>query len=433
MSKETVTIKKDRLPILRDKLAKLNRKCVKLGCPEMILTVDPNESIWHQVEDFFGQFTTIVAHENLDKYRHAKITSTWVEIDVTLDYEIPIIDGWELISTFDIVPKLTKDEKGETIYGDPIVFTSTVPDKTLPARFLDKNEIHCDHCGHKRYRTHSMLMHEIETDLYKEVGSTCIKDFFGHDPKNLLWMAQISLTTLIDEIEDDFGSGGHGMFCHDLDQLLSYTALAIRLNGWISKGAAYEDPSLIPTAEMMNFYLYPPKSVSTSDRQEPIAEDIELAKLTRIHFETLDAGDNDYLTNCKKVVELGYVPVKQEGVACSMVATYRNHIREKMEKKDTPESSFVGEIGEKIEVENVKVVWLTECQSDWGVSVLYIFVDEKTGNKFKTFYSGKTWSAMQGDIVNLKGTVKKHDEYKGSKDTMLSRCNVKIIKTNENA
>jgi hypothetical protein len=273
-----------------------------------------------------------------------------------------------------------------------------------------------------------MLMHENETNLYKEVGSTCVKDFFGHNPKNLLWMAQVSLTTLINEVEDDFGNGGSGMFCHDFDSLLNYTALAIRLNGWVSKGAAYEDPSLTPTTDMMNFYLYPPKGVSDAEKEKPNTEDIELAKATREHFETLDAGDNDYLTNCKKVALLGYVPIKMEGVACSMVATYRNHIRKELEKKNTLESNFVGQVGDKIVVDKVKVVWFKECFSDWGVSTLYIFVDEKTGNKFKTFYSGHTWSANQGDIVTLKGTVKKHDEYNGSKDTMLTRCNVKINK-----
>jgi len=39
-----------------------------------------------------------------------------VTVDATLDYEIPIIDGWELICTFDIMPVPEKNEH--------VVFTS---------------------------------------------------------------------------------------------------------------------------------------------------------------------------------------------------------------------------------------------------------------------------------------------------------------------
>jgi hypothetical protein len=237
-------------------------------------------------------------------------------------------------------------------------------------------------------------------------------------------MAQISLRDMCDDVErDNFGSGG-GVHCYDLDQILRFTALAIRNEGWVSKGAAYDDPSLIPTAEAIWFYIDPPPSNKT--REFPSTDDIELAKNAVKHFEGLDAGDNDYLVNCKKVVALGYVPVKMIGVTCSMIATYRRELAKDIERKKFPESQFVGEIGDKIEA-TVKCVWLTECQSMYGVSVLYIFVNEETGEKFKTFYSGNKWSAAQGDIVELKGTVKKHETYKGSKDTMLTRCFGKVI------
>ena len=432
MTKETVTIQKDRIPYLREKLVKLNRKCHKLYCPDMILTVhEETEIVRHELRN--GQY---VDHSDLVKFSEvvqSTIKRTWVVVDVTLEYEIPVINGWELVCTFDILPgPPEKDESGEdkkdendnVIYGPPTVFTSKVPDKELPARFLDKHEIHCDHCGHNRYRTHSMLMVKPESGRYKEVGSTCVKDFFGHDPKNLLWMAQMSLRDMVDDVDREHFGGGGGHYCYDLDQILRFTALTIRLDGWVSKGAAYDDPSKTPTAESIWFYIDPP--ASEKKREFPSTEDIELAKNAVKHFEGLDAGDNDYLVNCKKVVALGYVPMKMIGVTCSMIATYRRELAKDIERKKFPESQFVGEVGDKIEA-TVKCVWLTECNSDWGVSVLYIFVNETTGEKFKTFYSGKSWSANQGDIVELKGTVKKHEEYKGSKDTMLTRCFGKVI------
>ena len=427
MTIETVTIKKDRIPYLEEKIAKLNRKAFKLNCPDMVLTVGETETKWHELRN--GHYTKAA---ELDHTYVSKIKRTWVEVDVTLEYEIPIIDGWELISTFDIMPgpiekdengEMKKDENGNYVFGPNIVFTSTVPGKTLPAQYLDKNEIHCDHCGHKRYRTHSMLMRKLDDGGYREVGSTCIKDFFGHSPKAFLWMASISFTDIISEVEEkEFGGSGGGTYCYDLNQVLAYSALAIRLDGWVSKGAAYDDPSLTPTVDNMFFYMNPPDKYKTREDFKPNEHDIELAKATIKHFSEIDPDDNDYLTNCVKLVKLGYVPIKMAGVACSMIASYKRELSKNLEKKNLPKSEFVGEVKDKIEVETVKVIFVTEVCSDYGTSSLYIFVDETTGNKFKTFYSGKSWEAEMGDYVTLKGTVKKHETYKGEKATMLTRC-----------
>lgn len=72
---------------------------------------------------------------------------------------------------------------------------------------------------------------------------------------------------------------------------------------------------------------------------------------------------------------------------------------------------------------SVECVFDVTVNSMYGTSELYIFVD-KDGNKYKTFYSGRGWECETGDKVTLKGTVKKHEEYKGEKATMLTRCKV---------
>jgi hypothetical protein len=78
---------------------------------------------------------------------------------------------------------------------------------------------------------------------------------------------------------------------------------------------------------------------------------------------------------------------------------------------------------EKLEIK-VLCVWSREFRTDYGLSVLYIFVEEATGNKFKTFYSGHKWTVYQGETMILKGTVKGHETYKGEKSTSLTRCSV---------
>jgi len=333
-----------------------------------------------------------------------------VYVDATLDYEIPIIDGWELICTFDIVPT----DEGS------VVFTSKVPDKVIPPEYLNKTEIHCDHCGYVRNRNHSMLMRELETDNHIEVGSTCIKDFFGHDPKAFMWMAQINFGTIIDDMESDFEGSERSPYAFGLHDFLATTNAVINDNGWVSRGLAREKGGASTSDIVMEQFSvnHHPKFVLLPI----IDDDRKMADDTIEYFLNLDPEDNDYLTNCKKVAEIGYVPTKQIGVACSMVATFKRSYEDKLRKEARGVSEYVGEVGDKLEVA-VEVVFDVVVNSMYGTSVLYIFVDGN-GNKYKTFYSGNSWNCETGDKVALKGTVKKHEEYKGEKATMLTRCKV---------
>jgi hypothetical protein len=401
---------------------------MKLNCEPLDLTFDEET----RAQLYVLKNGEVIDDTKIHMYPAFKIRRTYFTIDATLDYVIPIIDGWELISTFDITPQVpvmkddggyVTDEDGNTLYAERMVFTSTVPGRDLPGEFQDKSEIHCDHCGHRRFRTHSMLMQNVANGEYKEVGSTCVKDFFGHDPKGLLWMAQLSFSAFVREDEGEY-TGGRGSYMMHIGTVLQYTALAIRLDGWVSKQAA-SDHIRISTVDNMYFYMDPPKNFN-GKREEPSEEDVKLADDTFKHYSELDPGDNDYLANCCKIVKLGGVPDKMVGVACSMIATYKQFYKDYLEREARPESNWVGEVKDKVEVK-VLCVWSKEIQTDYGVSVLYIFVDEDTGNKFKTFYSGHKWTVYQGDTMTLKGTVKGHETYKDEKSTNLTRCSVMTV------
>jgi hypothetical protein len=429
MTSETIEIQQDRKGYLIEKIEKLNKKARKLNCPEMVLTFGA-ERIRYELQD--GRHLDKADYDNLvgdlnnpnSSFRplatNLTVKRTYILIETTLDYEIPIIDGWELICTFDI--EEIPDE-------EPMVLTSKVPDKTIPAEFLNKTEIHCDHCGWNRRRHHSMLMRNIESGEFKEVGSTCIKDFFGHSPRNFLWMAQISFSDIMSQIERDHGGAGNfNNYAYDFGTFMGMTAACIREYGWRSRGVAYEHGGC-STSDYVTEQLNPPTRLPRDWKWIEITdEDKELAKATIDHFLALDPEDNDYLVNCCKVAKLGYVPVKQIGVACSMVQTYKKHNKLVQEKAARPVSNWVGEVGDKLADIIVTCVYETYVESQFGTSHLFIFVDAD-GNKYKTFYSGHTWNAKSdGSIYNLKGTVKKHEEYKGDKSTMLTRCKAEFLK-----
>lgn len=99
-------------------------------------------------------------------------------------------------------------------------------------------------------------------------------------------------------------------------------------------------------------------------------------------------------------------------------------------KKST--STHVGTVGEKLEVvvtythtsswENSYGGWLNHA----SVTNLHTFKDEH-GNVF-TWKTDKYIEAEYGTKMTLKGTVKSHDEYKGIKQTVMTRCKVEEVK-----
>lgn len=90
-------------------------------------------------------------------------------------------------------------------------------------------------------------------------------------------------------------------------------------------------------------------------------------------------------------------------------------------------SQHVGSVGARMEfkVKVERVVFIGLVKNGWyshANKYLYIFVDEN-GNTLKWFTTGGG-AIDKGDELVIKGTVKGFDEYKGVKQTTLTRCKV---------
>ena len=80
---------------------------------------------------------------------------------------------------------------------------------------------------------------------------------------------------------------------------------------------------------------------------------------------------------------------------------------------------FVDEVGARIEFE-AKIVGVYATEGFYGHTDIVKFRDSK-GNMFAWFASGHT-GLKREDRISIKGTVKQYDEYRGIKQTVLTRC-----------
>jgi hypothetical protein len=89
------------------------------------------------------------------------------------------------------------------------------------------------------------------------------------------------------------------------------------------------------------------------------------------------------------------------------------------------DSEYIGEIGDKVELElTFKDYFTFETHySYYGeLNFIYKFADAD-GNTI-VWKTSKALELEQGETYKVKGTIKEHNEYKGDKQTVLTRCKV---------
>lgn len=93
-------------------------------------------------------------------------------------------------------------------------------------------------------------------------------------------------------------------------------------------------------------------------------------------------------------------------------------------------SRYVGEIGERITLEAVYeyTAWFTVKGFYGGEDTIYIHNFRAGDNKLIWKSSkGRPMNIEEGDKIRLVGTVKEHKEYKGEKQTSLTRCRMEYL------
>ncbi len=371
---------------LEKKLKALNKKALKAGTGEIKLT-----TISKTVE------------ENKDG-------TVNVLFQVALEGETPKINGWSFIARLDH----NTDPSGESnlIY--------VMPKEKLPENFR-KATANCDHCGWQRKRRDTYVLQHEDTAEYKQVGRTCIRDFIGIDPARIAEQAERYMKAykvLEEAIEESWG--GKAMEDHrtiSLPKYLSWVSQSIRLYGWVSKGEAYNNENKVSTAAQAVGDMF-----STYETEKPTDEDKVLAEAAIAHVLTLDTK-NDFIFNINAIAKQNYLDWKATGLAAAIMLVYTRYLEDEAKSKaaaDLTESEHVGALKERLEFD-VRVIGKRWVEGYYGSSALIRMLDADD-NLFVTFANGQFGDDVEiGDAVTIRGTVKKHDEFKGVKQTVINR------------
>lgn len=386
VAEQTITINPAFAKSFSDDLAKVNAKLAKVGATISATFGEPtytNRAEWPFVDTILVQ-------------------------KVTLEVPILRVEGWEFVA------KVERFAEGEAL-------TSLAPayhGEDLGPREWDF--CLCEHCSHKRNRKSVYILRNAEGEE-KQVGSTCLKDFFGVDPSKTLsaWNVFREFRARVD---DEYGFSGGRERGFLLSTFAEFVARSIRQDGWVSKTVAYEKGGT-PTSTLALFDMFPAPGAKQPDIE---AQDEETAKQAILWARSLDPlSSSDYERNIGAIARAGWVPFDKAGLAASIVGVYlRNKAREAEEaekaRTSTP-SSWFGTEGKRERGFTAKLVTVRHFESYYGVRVLNRFVTES--GQVLIWWTGQA-AGDEGETLLLDGTVKKHETYKGEKQTVLSRCKV---------
>jgi hypothetical protein len=381
MTRETYDIPEYNLPTLQHKIDKLSRRAVKLESSPITLTI---------VSD------RIVEHDN------GYATRVYT---VEIDGSAPKLNGWRFIAKLELL------DAGNIVRA--------LPHETVPEKYRDADPW-CDHCNLNRRRKDTYIVAH-DSGEYKQVGSSCLADFTGSkDPHTAAMIAEMILTAMDDasdseEYDSDRGSSGDGYF--RLDKYLAYVSMEIRENGWVSRGKVYDGLAQIATCDSAAYAM-----TRTINHVKPESHDVSLAK-SAIEWVKSDIASRDTLSeyehNLVVIVENEYIKYDLIGYAASIVSSYNRE----QSRTDT-QSEYVGTIGQRGPFKGLTLVGINSFEGYYGPSHLHRFVSER-GNVVVWFSSRVLLE--KGKVYEGKATIKKHDEYKGVKQTVINRAKFTVM------
>lgn len=410
---ETIVVPAQRVDDAINALEKVNRRAQKNGLPVIEYSISETFMVEEpRIRDIYNIWydpTDIVERPYCE---------------IVFDPTVIVVAGYEPIAT------LSYEHERPTIFE--------WPGKTIPDHMKDVHG-ECAHCGLSRQRKNVFILRNVDNGEYTNVGSSCVKDFLGYDPKLILSMHQY-LRNAVESIDDDpdRATGVREIYFVDLQTMLPIAVAIVESCGWTSRSRAGQiGPAggminhVTPTADLVSEWMfqkhreYLPEQLKSLD-MSPSARNkyIQTANRVREMVQGINPT-NTYEHNLQIIAEDGYCTVREFGLAVSMVAYAMRSWEKESEKKEIVQyGGHVGEIGERLDLD-VTVRTVKPIDSHWGVSFLVKMLTND--NEWLTWFASRDPGVDEGDIISVRGTVKAHKEWQGRSETQLTRCKIKEI------
>lgn len=389
MTTKTYTVYAHRLPNLRARLAKINKRAAKYGFQPSVIAV---------LRSFMEEVKQSEFHE--------KIAYEMVEITIT--GETPVIAGWTLAAVI------------SPLDGTPNNQICTFPGFTIeiPADYRT-TELRCSHCGTLRRRAVTFLLWN-ETEGFKQVGRNCLADYTGALSPQAAAFAATFPREIRDVCCDDEYTGACATPLYPAIAFLARVVASMRVDGWVSRTRAIETRTAATASIAFDDMRSPRNSperltLVEADATKAAAvaawakEQLNKAALPKFDYNVAVAASADYIGS------------SSAGFAAYAVVMFDKAISERAADNAPKVSAYVGVVGGKVTAA-VTVKSARTLANDYGryggVTFVYNFVDA-AGNEL-VWWASSDQRLNAGDTLTITAKVKKHDTYKSIQQTTIT-------------
>lgn len=400
----TYTLPEFNWPRLLEEVERLNRRALKLGLTPIV--------------------TSTIKDEWRPRPGQAGVTDRWITAELVGD--APIISGYQFAAT------IVHEMNGNAIINLMSGFHAQIP----PA--YKGTGPWCDHCKTKRQRTDTYLVYHTEHG-FKQVGSSCMKDFLGHKSPHAIaaWLEDIhALTERLSDETGEYGGVTHrAVEFLDTRQVVATAAAIIRTYGWVSRATSREKGGPA-TADYVHDYLLSQGQYADRVRSEVSISDADVAKAINVIDFVRDElserpGLDDYHSNLVIALSGDQMNVRNIALATSAVPVFWREEKQRATTQTATGAASSQWIGEKEQRYDftLKVTRFDHKPREDGSFMHIVWLVDPTGNFFKWFASNPPakWEKEPdgaGRWWLVRATVKDHTEWNGKKETLLTRCQV---------
>lgn len=373
---------------LEKKLTRIANKCKKYGC----------DFRYEKVGETFHKLTD----DNGREY-----TARFIQIEA---------EGTAIINDWRFIASVEHTENGNII-------KKCCYDVEVSEKYYESKPI-CEHCGSNRYRKNTYIVQNVQTEEFKQVGKSCLKDF----TKGMSAEYAAHYISLFDTlIEGEYIEPGYRAKNYiEIGEALRYVAETTRHFGYVKADGER------PTKYRARDYYEADHRMAGLLQEEleremwEVSFDVNSDYAKEISEKALkwvlsQGANSEYIHNLKTVCSASHVTFENFGILASLIPSYNRAIereqRVEAERNVGMKSEHIGTVGDRITILISDYRVITSWETQYGITAIYKITDE-SGNVF-------TWKTSGGIVEGTKkisATVKSHNEYNGTKQTEITRC-----------
>lgn len=306
---------------------------------------------------------------------------------------------------------------GSVIHGYKINFVNDfTKDGSVDREFYEMADTgYCCHCHTRRNRKNLFIVRNDEKNEEIMVGSSCLKELVqGNSIEGIQFFNDVFVT--IRELSEKNYEDGRpsGEFFFDPKVAVELALREYKAGNWEDNVLEWGNVVVDGTHRIIGS-LIRRRSLDTFSIEISKETDELVEKILKIE------DTSDFAKEIKYCLNREFVPSYKASVVAYAPKFLDNYLAKIEREKTAKESEFVGKIGER-KTFKLKVFSHYSFDSNFGTCNINTFTDED--NNFVVWMTNSWAFYDKGDEVEIVGTIKKHETYRDTKQTHLTRCRV---------